>query len=267
MLTDRNFHRYTMPFALGAAIALSAVGSVRGVHAQSIMSQQEREYQECMRLTRLEPALAFETALAWQDMGGGLPARHCEAVSLLLLGHHAEAATRLEMLAAEMPDDAPPESVSDVLAHAGIAWVEAGNLDRAVGVQTAAIDLTPDSAVFRVDRALSYAQLGRYWEAIDDLNRAIELDPFDPDAYAMRASAYRFVDVNDLAMEDAEHALELDSEHPEGLLERGNLHRLMGNPEAARRDWLRLIELHNGRPAAEDAKRNLELLDVDPDAQ
>ena len=258
---------YTILAALTGAMALLSTGGISDAKAQAILSQQEREYQECMRLTRLEPALAFEQALAWQDMGGGIPARHCEAVALLLLGHNAEAATRLEAIANEMPDDAPPEAVADVLAHAGIAWVDAGDLDRAAGVQTAAIDLSPDIAVFRVDRALTYAQQGRYWEAIDDLNRAIELDDTDASAFAMRSSAYRFVDVNDLAMEDAERALELDPEHPEGLLERGILHRLTGNPEAARQDWLRLIELHNGRPAAEDAKRNLELLDVDPDAQ
>lgn len=255
--------------ALAAATCLSVGFGVNPADAQdaSFETIQEQEYRACMQLTRIDPEDAFERALGWQDMGGGMPARHCEAVALMMLEHYDEAATRFEDIARQMPDDAPPDIVSDILAHAGIAWMEAGDLDRAVSVQTAALELTPDMPMILVDRSLVLAQQNRYWEAIDDLNRALELDPYDPSALAMRASAYRYVEANDLAMDDANRALELDPEHPEALLERGILHRLAENKEAARQDWLKLIDYHDGRPAAEDARRNLELLDVTPDAQ
>lgn len=255
--------------AAAGSVCLSALFAPGMLQAQdaSFETVQEQEYRACMQLTRLDPEEAFERALGWQDMGGGMPARHCEAVALMMLDHFGEAATRFEEIAQQMPDDTPPDIVSDILAHAGIAWMEAGDLDRAIAVQTAALDLTPNMPMILVDRSLVLAQQDRYWEAIDDLNRAIELDPYDPAALAMRASAYRYVEANDLAMDDANRALDLDPEHPEALLERGILHRLAENKDAARQDWLKLIEFHDGRPAAEDARRNLELLDVSPDAQ
>lgn len=235
--------------------------------AQTLGTVDEQQYRSCMQQTRIDPSEAFELALGWQDMGGGTPARHCAAVALMMLGHYQEAAARLEELAQQMPDDAPKEIVADILAHSGIAWMEAGNLERAYSVQSAALELTPDRVMILVDRALVLGQMDRFWECIDDLNRAIDLDPTDPNAFTMRASAYRFVEANDLALEDANRALDLDPSHPEALLERGILHRLAGNKEAARRDWLKLIEEHDGRPAADDARRNLELLDVAPAAQ
>ncbi len=235
--------------------------------AQSLGTVDEKQYQTCMQQTRIDPSAAFEMALGWQDLGGGVPAKHCSAVALMMLGHYQEAASRLEELARQMPDEAPSEIVADILAHAGIAWMEAGNLDRAYSVQSAALELTPDRPMILVDRALVLGQMDRFWECIDDLNRAIELDPTDPAAFTMRASAYRFVEANGLAMEDANRALELDPTHPEALLERGILHRLAGDKDAARRDWIKLVEEHDGRPAADDARRNLELLDVAPAAQ
>jgi tetratricopeptide (TPR) repeat protein len=255
--------QYMPALAAGLALLLLAVPAT----AQGPETAQERQYRACMQQTRLDPNVAFEEALRWQDLGGGTPAKHCAAVALSMLGHHAQAAERFEALASEMPDDAPAEAVADILAHAGLSWMQAGDLDRAYAVQSAALELQPDMATILVDRALVLAQQDRFWEAVDDLNRAIELDPADPAAYTLRASAYRFLEANDLAMTDVKRALDLDPEHPEALLERGILHRLAGDIDAARRDWLRLIELHDGRPAAEDARRNLELLDVNPDAQ
>lgn len=230
--------------------------------AQDPQTLQQREYEACMRLTRNDPEEAFERSLAWQDMGGGLPARHCAAVALMLLGHHAEAASRFEETARMMPDDAPPEAVANMMAHAGIAWMEAGEPGRALDAQNIALDLFPDSPDILVDRAMVLGQSKRFWDSIDDLNRALEIFSDDPVALSMRASAYRYVDAPDLAMEDANRALEIEPTHPEALLERGNLHRLAGNLDAARRDWLKLIEYHDGRPAADHARRNLELLDV-----
>lgn len=234
-----------------------------GTQPKTLGTVDEKHYQRCMQLTRIDPDEALEEALSWQDLGGGVPSRHCEAVALMMLKQYPEAATRFEALAKSMPDDAPPDIVSDILAHAGIAWMEAGDLDRAYAVQTAALDLSPTMEPVLVDRALVLGQMKRYWDAIDDLNKAIALNDRDPAAFTMRASAYRFVEANDLALEDANRALELDPENPEALLERGILYRLAGNKDAARQDWLNLIKYHDGRPAAESARRNLELLDVD----
>lgn len=251
-------------FTASIALALTLTGAAAGASAQGDdETLEQQEYETCMRLTRVDPAQAFEHSLAWRDRGGGPAAQHCSAVALIMLGHEAEAAERLETLATGMPDDTPPGAVAEILAQAGLAWLDAGDASRARAVQSAALELAPDNPDILIDRATAYFATANYWEAIDDLNLALEVDRERTDAYALRASAYRHVDVFDLALEDADRALELDPQHPEALLERGALHRLLGNPDAARQDWLLLIRLHDGRPAADHARRNLELLDLE----
>ena len=224
---------------------------------------EEQRYETCIRLSRSAPDRAYEEARMWEVHGGGLPSRHCVALSLYGMGQYDDAATMLESVAEELPEDAPPELRADILAQAAKSWEEVGALERAVANQTTALELVPDSPALLTDRALTLALAGNYWEAIDDLNRVIELDPYDADAFVFRASAYRFVDAPELALEDANQALLLDPEHPEGLLERGNILRLAGDDAGARADWVKLVELHNGRPAADAAQRNLEIMDLD----
>ena len=225
----------------------------------------DREYRICLSLAAREPEEAFEHSLRWHDAGGGDAALHCSAIALINLGHYAEAATRLEKLARGMPDDTPPNVVAEIFAHAGIAWQQADNLDRALEIQNSALELSPNNPDILTDRAITFFSKNEYWEAIDDLNQALFLAPGSAGIHALRASAYRYVDTLDLAMEDANRALQLEPDNPEALLERGIIHRLQGNAAAARQDWLTLIRLHDGRPAAEDAKRNLEMLDVQVD--
>ncbi|MEQ8602232.1 MAG: tetratricopeptide repeat protein [Marivibrio sp.] len=232
--------------------------------AQEIETLQAREYKACMSLINVDPDQAFEAALQLQDRGGGAPAKHCAAAALAAAGHHEEAATRFEALAVEMPDSATPAIVADILGHAGLAWLNAGAPGKAYTVQTAALDLAPESPDILIDRAVALADLNRLWEAIDDLDRALEFDSTRVDALTLRASAYRQLEVLDLAMESANRALDLDPDNPEALLERGAVHRLAGDLDAARADWIRLIEKHDGRPAAEMARRNLDSLDFGP---
>jgi len=245
----------------GFVLAFLTLTASCGV-AQEIETLEAREYQSCMRLINVDPDTAFEKALAMQDQGFGAPARHCAAAALAAGGHHEEAAARFEALATEMPDSATPAIVADILGHAGLSWLSAGQPGKAYSVQTVALDLAPGSANILTDRAVALADMNRFWEAIDDLNAALRINPGRVDALVMRASAYRQLDVLDLAMESANRALALDADNPEGLLERGIIHRLGGNLDAARADWISLIKDHDGRPAAEMARRNLDRLDL-----
>lgn len=259
----KTSHQYSLrsPLLRALPLALGVIWATPSL-AQGIVTEKQQDYRACMQLTRIDPSAAFERALNMLDMGGGIPARHCAAAALMMLGNYAEAAQRFEEIARMMPDDASADTVASILAHAGIAWMEAEDLDRAYTAQTAALELSPDSAPILIDRAMVLAERKNYWDAIDDLNHAIEINPDDPVAYVYRASAYRFVEANDLAMDDANRALSRDPDNAEALLERGILYRLAGNLDAARQDWVHLIAKHDGRPAAEDARRNLELLDV-----
>ena len=227
-------------------------------------SSDESEYAACLKLLDHDAEAAFESALAWQDAGGGAPARHCGALALVRLGQPAEAAERLEALAIDMAE-ARPWLRAGVLAQAGQAWLTADQPERANAAFTVALEITPEAVELYVDRAQALAQVGAFWEAVDDLSQAIELAPGRADIYAFRASAYRYLDNLELALDDAERALALVPDDPVALLERGNIRRLQGDDAGARADWIHVLSVAPGGHAADDARTNLERLDVKAD--
>ncbi len=219
------------------------------------------EYRACMTLARRAPKEAVESAMAWEDSGGGHAAQHCMAVALLGLEQYEAAARRFEELADDM-EHRPPRLRAEVFAQAGQAWMLADDMEQAHSAQTAALVFDPKNPELWIDRALTLALAENYWEAIDDLNEAETLAPNRPDILVFRASAYRFVDALDLALEDVKRGLELDPVNPDGLLERGIIRRLQGDEAGAREDWLRVVNVADGTPAADSARENLAQLDV-----
>ena len=61
-----------------------------------------------------------------------------------------------------------------------------------------------------------YRQLGRYDEALADLNRAIELDPADAEAIGSRGQTYRLLGRLVEALADLNRARELDPGYEPG---------------------------------------------------
>lgn len=219
----------------------------------------QRRYVACMDLTRSDPRKALEQAIGWSETGGGDPAEHCAAVSLVALGQFTEAALKLERLA----ENVPPRMQPDLLAQAAQAWMLDSQPDKAYAAQTRALGLNGRNVELWIDRAVTLANQQKYWEAIDDLNAAHDLAPNRPDILIYRAAAYRYVEVPDLARDDIDRALTLAPGNPEGLLERGILKRLAGDNEGAREDWLTVLRSVPDSPAAAIAQRNLEKMDVE----
>ena len=219
-----------------------------------------RQYDACMALARDNPEQGFDRAITWRGLGGGDAAEHCAAAALIGLGQYANAATRLEALAAKSKHI--PQVKAGLLAHAAQAWLLGGKSQRAEGVLTAALKLTPDDAALLVDRAEAKAGQKNYQGAVDDLTEAIRRDNRRPDSFVFRATAYRFLDRLELADADVEKALVLEPGHVEGLLERGILRRLKGDDAGARQDWLQVLRLAPKSPAADAARANLEAMDV-----
>ena len=214
-----------------------------------------------MALARKAPEKAYRSALGWRDRGGGDAARHCVAVALLGLGLYAEAAQRLE----ELADNAKAKGVGlrgDLLGQAANAWLIAGKPDAAYAAQSAALDLNPNDAELLIDRSISLTSAGKYWEAIDDLNKALELESDRVDALVFRATAYRRLKSLDLADQDVSQALKIDPTQPDGLLERGLVRRGKGDRAGARRDWMKVLDVAPFSAAAEAARRNLERMDL-----
>ncbi len=235
-----------------AAVLTAAAGAAEIDHAG--------QYRACMTLVKRDPEEAFESALAWRDMGGGDAANHCAAAALMGLKQYGEAAKRFENLAQEMKAGAGVKA--GLLGHAAQAWLLHGIPKRADEVLGAALEFKPLDVDLMIDRAVVRAALGRYLDAVGDLGQAIGLDSGRPDAFVFRASAYRYLDKLDEAEADANRALSLDPDHPEGLLERGIIRRLKGDNGGARSDWLRVLRETPGTAAAHTAGANLEKMDV-----
>ena len=128
-----------------------------------------RHYAACMALARKDPKAAHESALAWRRKGGGDAAIHCVAVALLRLGQHGQAARMMEELAARM-EGTRVALKAGLLSQAANAWLIAGQPQRAENLLTGALQLIPMDVETLLDRSVARAALGKYWEALDDLN-------------------------------------------------------------------------------------------------
>lgn len=233
-----------------------------GTLATAASAQQidpRREYAACMTEARATPKLGFDAASHWLGLGGGDPARHCQATALIGMGQYEEGAQRLETLAQNMQADA--NFRADLLAQAAQGWMLANKYDRAEATLNAAIKIDPDDLELHIDRAQALAQRGDLEGSLADLNFVLQRDPLKSDAYVFRASAYRQLGKTDQASADLVTALQINPAHVEAFLERGMLNRLAGNNAAARRDWLTVIERAPNSPAAQTASRNLEQMD------
>ena len=71
---------------------------------------------------------------------------------------------------------------------------------------------TNTSTYALVLRARAYVDLGRYLEAIDDLDQLLEMSPGNVRAHTTRALAYTNLGQDALASEDADRAVELGTD-------------------------------------------------------
>lgn len=241
-------------------ILAAATAAVLTARAAADEANPADEYNRCMKQAKSAPTEAFERAMSWRDMGGGAPAMHCVAAALMALGQYSVAAVRFEELAQEIADK--PLFKAELLGQASQAWLMDSKVERAEGAATAGLKLNPINQNLLVDRAVIRAAMGRYQEAVEDLNLAIEMNPGFVDALVFRASAHRLLDNLEQAEADVESALSRDMLHPEGLLERGNIRRLKGDDSGARADWLQVLGAYPDTPAAHAAQANLEKMDV-----
>ena len=226
-----------------------------------------RTYDLCLDLARVRPDKGIELAGKWIALGGGDPAKHCQAIALVGLKAYGEAASRLETLAAQSRAEAGIRA--GMLAQAGQAWLLKGEPTRAYAAVTAALGIVPlktsQHAALLVDRAVTLAEGEKYQDAITDLNAALEIESENADALAFRASAHRHMDAIDAALIDAEHAVKVDSKNVTALLERGAIYRAKNRLAEARQDWIKVVELAPDSDAANAARDSIERLDFKPD--
>lgn len=245
-----RFNIIALAAALSAA-AFPAFGAAGIDHNQ--------ELQACVRLAEAKPAEAMESALAWQDRGGGDLARLCQALALFHRGDFKAAGARLEELAPLLGRN-DPKGEAGILARAGWAYLRAGDAGHADRLYTAALDRQPDDVDLHIDRAFARAEAERYWDAVADLDTAIRNAPARADAYLYRAGAYKALSNLRQAAADVSRALELRPGDPEAVLLRGNVKAAAGDTAGAADDWRTVTRIAADTTAAKAARTNLDRL-------
>lgn len=215
------------------------------------------ELQACLRLAEAKPAEALESALAWQERGGGDLARLCQALALFHRGDFAAAGTRLEALAPVLGrDDA--KAAAGLLGRAGWAYLRAGDAVQADRLYTAALAKLPDDPDLLIDRAFARADAQRFKDAVADLDAAIAKAPGRADAFLYRAGAQKALGALPRALADVNRALEIRPSDPEALLLRGNIKAAQGDLKMAAEDWRSVDRLAPDTTSARSARANLQ---------
>jgi regulator of sirC expression with transglutaminase-like and TPR domain len=216
-------------------------------------------YETCLAQVDLDARAALTSAQSWAEAGGGLPARHCEALALVALEDYMAAGQALLALAYSKPEPEPGLR-ADMLAQAGNAFLLAGKGENARQALDLALLLRPDDASLLLDRARAYGMEQQWAAAIADLNMAIAAEPGAPEPYILRAAAKR--QSGDLfgARKDIDMALMRDTRSNDALVERGLLRLVSGDKAGARTDFEAVLANAPGSPAGRVAKSELDRL-------
>lgn len=243
------------------ALILVAVPSFAQVSGGYDPSLDRKRYDGCVRAIPTDAQKAEQFAVEWQARGGGLPARHCEAMAQLQQQKFGAAASTLSKAAQKAEAEKSPLA-ADFWGQAGNAAFLAGDSKGAIGYFTTALtsagEFAPQrSANLLIDRARAHAELNDLPAARADLDKALELNKFEPMAWMLSAAlARRQGDIGRASL-DIERASGLDSANPDILFEQGNVAAANKDEANARKLWEMTVKAAPGSPAAELAAKAL----------
>lgn len=100
-----------------------------------------------------------------------------------------------------------------------------------------------------MQRGDNYHQLEKYAEAISDYTSAIECNPINPDGYMHRSTAYFSTGDYTSAMSDLNKLIELDSNCANAILTRARIHAIQKDFQPALIDYTRVLELNEDAEA------------------
>lgn len=132
-----------------------------------------------------------------------------------------------------------PEAVG----HKAIVQLNLGDPAASLKTATQALKMTKDADLYYV-RGAAYSALGRYAEALDDLNSALVLAADRPDLLIARGEVAIRLKKFPEALRDYNRAIELAPEDPRPYLGRGGHYLMTGEHDKARRDLDRCVELN-----------------------
>lgn len=199
---------------------LTASTALAQTDAQRAESQR---YQACLDRISQSAEDAFEDALTWRNDGGGWPAQHCHARSLVALGEIRAGAEIMESIASiQRPGMLDHERLA-IWLEAGEIWLEAGDYSAAEGAFSVAMALDESNPRALAGRGLANLKLEIWAQALADADAALMLNSGDAASWRVLAEAH-------LARGDALQAqsaiitaTRLEPDNIEGLLLRGRI--------------------------------------------
>jgi tetratricopeptide (TPR) repeat protein len=223
-----------------------------------------KRYDGCVRAITTDAKAAEEFALQWQSLGGGLPARHCQALAQLELGNPAGAAQTLAKAAQAAEAQKSPQA-ADFWGQAGNAAMLAADAKGAILYFNSAIVAAGEFAPLRtanllIDRARAQVELANLPAARADLDRATGLAPNEPSGWLLSAALARRQNDTARATADIARAAALAPTDPDVQFEQGAILAAGGDLTAARSQWERLVKSAPGTPAAALAAKALAAL-------
>ena len=234
---------------LTPAMAQAAVGNAPWVPDQA-------HYRRCLADSSANPVLALADAESWTKAGGGVPAEHCAALSLVSLKRYPEAGARLDRIAGGRATLDVQFRIA-LYDQAGNAWLLAGEGAKAVQSLTGALTLSAGDPDLFTDMARAQAMVRNWHEVVLDLNAALQLSPRRADLLVLRASARRALKQYAEARADIDTALKLKPGDGDALVESGLLRKQLGDLGGAKRDFQAALKTASAGTAAE-ARENLD---------
>ena len=128
-------------------------------------------------------------------------------------------------------------------ADRGNAYIELGEVQRAVGDLTLAIQLDPTLVSAFKKRGEAYNSLGKFQLAIVDFDQVIRLDAGSASSYAQQSLSYSELGAPKVAIQALDRAVQLEPDNPQLLLSRGEAYNQLGQYSRAIEDLDQAIAL------------------------
>jgi protein O-mannosyl-transferase len=144
-------------------------------------------------------------------------------------------------------------SILIILCLSIITWKQVMYWQNSIKLYDHALKVTHYNWFVYYSRGSAYADLGNYWQAIEDYDRAIEIEPGYAEAYNNQGVAYGYLGNYKKAIDDCSRAIKIKSDYIYAYYNRGSAYNYLGNYKQAIEDYDRAIKIE---PSYSEAYNN-----------
>lgn len=248
-------------------LSLFLLQSANPVSAQPLLTLDEVQFNECMKLAQTDAPSAVALANEWTQKGGGHLAKACHGFALAA-DFKFELASPILADAAKGAEVKFDNRAARFWAQAGNAAIAAGRMDVALesldrALAGALLD-NAERAECEIDRARALVALDRNSEAEAALTTARSLSPENSVAWLLSATLSRRVNKLSDALAYIQTSAALAPRDPSVALEAGNIAIAAGDESTARKQWEQVLAIAPNSRQAASANTQLAALGMKP---